>query len=161
MNKDPAPLGASDLEGARRLLSTIKPEKASVALLSTVSAEGRPHATWMFVSRSLDPGIDFLTITSPESSKLGNVSANPKVEWLISSQDRMEQLYLEGDAEIIEDVAEIKRLWAMIGGKDKAYFMKYYNSGMGFTIVRTRVSAAFYSLPEEYRKVGIPLDDFK
>ncbi len=159
MSENPASDEVRDLESARQLMATMRPEKATVALLSTVSSEGRPHATWMFVSRSTDPGIELLTITSPDSDKLGNIAANSAVEWLLTSSDRMKQLYLEGDAEIVEEVSEIKRLWNMIGGKDRAFFMKYYNSGMGFTIVRTRVRSACFAVPEEYRKTRIPIED--
>ncbi len=142
-----------DREAAHRLFAQMIPGKPVVALFSTVSAEGRPHVTWMFVSRSRDSEPEVLTITSPDSDKIGNVRANPKVEWLLTSQDRMENLYLEGEAEVVEDVAEIKRLWEMIEGKERAFFMRYYASGMGFAIIRTRLSHAVFSVPEEYRKV--------
>ena len=152
------PPNEADLEVARRLMGQVQPGKASVILLSTISSRGRPHATWMFASRSTDPGIQILTITSPESQKVGYLAENPGVEWLLSSGDRMEQLYLEGDAEVVEDVGEIKRLWAMIGGKERAFFMKYYNSGIGFSIVRTVVDRASLVYPERYRRSPIPLD---
>lgn len=146
-----------DVEVARRLMRQVQPGKASVILLSTISSRGRPHATWMFASRSTDPGIEILTITSPESQKVGYLAENPGVEWLLTSPDRMEQLYLEGEAEIVDDVTEIKRLWAMIGGKDRAFFMKYYNSGLGFSVVRTVVDRVSLVYPERNRRSPIPL----
>lgn len=152
------PPNEEDLEVARRLMGQVQPGKASVILLSTISSRGRPHATWMFASRSTDPGIEILTITSPESQKVGYLAENPGVEWLLSSPDRMEQLYLEGEAEVVEDVGEIKRLWAMIGGKERAFFMKYYNSGIGFAILRTVVDRASLVYPEQYRRSPIPLE---
>jgi general stress protein 26 len=158
MSHDNVP-NASDIESARHLMGQFKPGKAAVALLSTVSLEGRPHATWMFASLSSESVTEILTITSPDSDKVKNVRAVPGVEWLISSHDRMEHLYLEGDAEVVEDVSEIKRLWEMIGGKERVFFMKYYNSGIGFTIIRTRISSAVYAKPEDYRKVDIPLKE--
>lgn len=148
-----------DLDAAKRLFGQFRPGKPAVALFATISEEGRPHVTWMFASRSLDPGVEILTITSPDSDKVKNVHANSPVEWLLTSQDRMENLYLEGDAEVVEEVAEIKRLWDMVEGKESAFFMRYYNSGMGFTIIRTRVKTAVYAVPEEYRKVRYPIED--
>jgi len=159
MNAKPESEKPTDLEAACELLATLKPGKPLAALLSTVSSEGRPHATWMFASRSTDPGLEILTITSPDSEKVVNLASKCKVEWLLSSSNRLEQLYLEGDAEFVKDVAEIKRLWNLIGGKEQAYFLKYYNSGMGFSIIRTRVTAVIYSLPEQYRKVPFTLDE--
>lgn len=147
-----------DIEAARRLFAQLRPGKSTVAMLSTVSPEGRPHATWMFASRSSDSGVEILTITSPDSDKVDNVRAHAAVEWLVTSQDRMENLYLEGEAEVVEDVAEIKRLWELVGGKERAFFMRYYNSGMGFSIIRTRVTEAVYAVPEEYRKVRFPIE---
>lgn len=148
-----------DLDAAKRLFGQFRPGKPAVALLGTVSEEGRPHTTWMFASRSLDPGVEILTITSPDSDKVKNVRACSAVEWLLTSQDRMENLYLEGEAEVVEDVAEIKRLWNMVGGKEGAFFMRYYNSGMGFSIIRTRVTEVVYAVPEEYRKVRWPVEE--
>lgn len=148
-----------DLEAARELLATLGADKATTALFSTVSESGRPHTAWMFASRSTDPGIEILTITSPDSDKVRNLHANAEAEWLVTSKDRMEQLYLEGKAVVVEDIPEIKRLWNMIGGKERVYFMKYYNSGLGFAIVRTRVSAVVYSRPEEYRKARFTVEE--
>jgi len=160
MNKSPSSTpppedAGSDLQRARDLLGLLKPEAPLPCLLSTLSPEGRPHATWMFASRSTDADLEILTITSPDSDKIQNLHANRKVEWLITSKDRLQQLYLEGDAEIIEEVSEIRRLWNMINGKQKqeVFFMKFYNSGLGFSIVRTRVTSAIYVAPEAKRKV--------
>lgn len=146
-----------DLEAARRLFAHLRPGKSTVAMLSTLSPEGRPHGTWMFASRSTDPPVEILTITSPDSDKVENIQTHSAVEWLLTSQDRMENLYLEGEAEVVEEVAEIKRLWEMVGGKERAFFMRYYNSGMGFAIIRTRIEEVVLAVPEEYRKVRFPV----
>lgn len=157
MSREESPT-EEDLASAQRLLDQIQPSRASVFLLSTTTLEGRPHATWMFASRSTDPGIEILTITSPESRKVANLSSNPFVEWLLTSPDRMEQLYLQGEAEVVEDVTEIKRLWAMVGGKDRAFFMKYYNSGIGFSIIRSVIDHVELVYAEKFRRCAIPRD---
>ena len=115
----------------------------------------------MFASRSTDDDLEILTITSPDSDKIRNLRSNRKVEWLITSKDRFQQLYLEGDAEIIENVSEIRRLWSMISGKQKqeVFFMKFYNSGLGFSIVRTRITSAVYVVPEEKRKARFIIEE--
>lgn len=112
----------------------------------------------MFASRSTDTDSEILSITSPDSDKIQNLRANHQVEWLITSQDRLQQLYLEGEAEIVEKVSEIRKLWNMISDKQQLYFMKFYNSGLGFSIVRTRVTCVVYVAPEEKRKARFKIE---
>ncbi len=152
---------STDLKRAQDLLGLLKPGAPLPCLLSTLSPDGRPHTTWMFASRSTDTDSEILTITSPDSDKIQNLRANRKVEWLITSQDRLQQLYLEGDAEIVDKISEIRRLWNMISGKQKqeVFFMKFYNSGLGFSIVRTRITSAVYVAPEEKRKARFNIEE--
>lgn len=148
----------SDLQRARHLYGLLESAAPLTCLLSTLTPDGRPHATWMFASRSTDTDSEILSITSPDSDKVQNLRANRRVEWLITSQDRLQQLYLEGEAEIVEQVSEIRRLWAMINDQQQLYFMKFYNSGLGFSIVRTRVTSAIYVAPEEKRKARFKIE---
>ena len=141
----------SDRAAATRLWNFVTAESPHLALLTTVRPDGAPHATWMGAARCDDPDT-LLTITSPDSDKVVNIRANPKVEWLTGSPDRKELLYLMGEAEVVEDVAEIKRCWQAIPGKGKTFFIRYYNSGIGFAVVKTRVKQAVYVVPEENRK---------
>ena len=98
-----------------------------------------------------------LTITSPDSEKVANIRANPKIEWLIAPPDRSAILYLECEAVIVDDVAEIKRYWKTMPGKEKTFFIRYYNSGIGFSIIRSTVRSAVYVVPEEFRKSRFPI----
>lgn len=148
----------SDRAAAARLWKFSAEGLPQIALLSTVDPAGRPHATWMGISRC-DEENTILTITSPDSDKVTNIRANPKVEWMLSTGDRKELLYLEGKAEVIEDVAEIKRAWQSIPGKGKAFFLRYYNSGIGFSVIKTRAKSAIYVIPEECRKTRFAIHD--
>ena len=147
-----------DAAGAARRLLLRQLGGGSAAILTTVSPEGRPHATWMATLGSSDVR-EIATITSPDSEKVKNIRANPRVEWLFTAPDRRSVVCVEGSAEIVEDVAEIKRCWAMIGNKEQAFFLRFFNSAMGFAVVKTTVETAVYGVPAENLKVRIPVDE--
>jgi general stress protein 26 len=146
----------SDLQTAARLWRTFTPGRPFLAMLTTASAEGVPHATWMGAILAPDPG-EVLTLTSPDSLKVRNIRENSAVEWLVSAMSRKELLYLQGHAEIVEEVADLKQCWAQIPGKGQAFFLRYFNPGPGFSVIRTVVESAILVVPEEFRKVEIPL----
>lgn len=147
----------SDIERARTLMDAMNRGGRGQALLSTVTVLGEPHATWMGAWLP-GGGQEVLTITSPDSKKIRNIRANPKVEWLFGENSREGLLYLTGAAEVLEGVAEIKRCWNSLPRKEESFFMRFYNSGLGFAIIRTRIEMAVLVYPEQCRKVLIPLD---
>ncbi|MHC4925658.1 MAG: pyridoxamine 5'-phosphate oxidase family protein, partial [Planctomycetota bacterium] len=119
-------------------------------ILTTAGGDGVPHATWM--GTVVAPRWDQLaTITSPDSRKVANIRANPNVEWLFSSTNRAELVYLEGQAEVVTEPREIKRYWKALPDKGRAFFLLYFNSGLGFCVLRTRIEQAVLCLPAEYR----------
>lgn len=148
----------ADREIAVNLWQSLRSDRPLLSLLTTASARGAPHTTWMGTLRSLDRG-ELLTLTSPDSLKVRNIRENPLVECLVSETNRRELLYLHGRAEVVEDVAELKRSWNRIQGKEQAFFLKYFNTGPGFAIIRTRVESVELVIPEEFRKAPIPLED--
>ena len=150
----------SDRLAAARLWNRQKAGTPRLALLTTVGPDGGPHATWMGMARTEEEDT-VLTITSPDSDKVRNIRAQPRVEWLITSSDRKELLYLNGKAEVIDDVPEMKRCWKMMPGKEKAFFLRYYNSGIGFSVIRTKVESVVYVVPEECRKTRYSARNFK
>ena len=148
----------TDQEIAAGLWQSLKPGQPLLALLTTASSAGVPHATWMGTIGTPNPSL-ILTITSPDSLKVRNIRENPAVEWLLSETSRQLLLYLRGTAHIVDDVAEQKRCWQEIPGKDQAYFLRYFNTSPGFAIIRTEVESALLVVPEEFRSVAIPLED--
>ena len=147
---------ADDLAAARGILRD-ETGPGGTGLLTTVSAEGVPHATWMGTIAA--PRWDHLaTITSPDSRKAANIRSNPKVEWLFSPPNRTELVYLEGEAEIVTAAGEIKRYWQALPDKNRAFFLLYFNSELGFCVIRTWLDAVCYCVPAENRKVRFPAD---
>lgn len=117
------------------------------ALLSTACADGKPHATWMATIALPVEGGELITITSPTSRKALNIRENPVVEWLFTDEVKRCLVYLEGRAEIEEDPARVKRGWASLPDKDRAYFLNYINSGIGFAVISTKVQTATLVIP--------------
>lgn len=117
------------------------------ALFSTASADGKPHATWMATIALPGEGGKLVTITSPSSRKVTNIRENPVVEWLFSDENKRCLVYLECDAEVVEDPGEIKRGWASLPDKDRAYFLNFINSGIGFAVISSRVRSATLVIP--------------
>ncbi|NNC87159.1 MAG: pyridoxamine 5'-phosphate oxidase family protein [Akkermansiaceae bacterium] len=144
---------AADLASVRKILERRIGERG-IGLLTTVSGEGVPHATWMGTISA--PRWDqVITITSPDSRKIANIKANPRVEWLFGLDSLGELVYLEGRAEIITLESEIKRYWKTLPDKHQAFFLLYFNSSLGFSVVRTRVDAVVFCVPTKNRKVRI------
>jgi general stress protein 26 len=117
------------------------------ALLITASASGKPHATWMATIALPDAGGRLITITSPTSRKVTNIRENAEVEWLFSDEPKRCLVYLECDAEVVDDPAEIKHGWASLPDKDRAYFLNYINSGIGFAVIASKVRSATLVIP--------------
>ena len=122
-----------------------------VALLTTVSKDGCPHATWMGTLGLLAQN-ELLTITSPDSEKVRNLRANPNVEWLFTSDDQHDLIYLKGTAEVLAEPSAIKTAWTSVNNLQRAFFLKYFNSGIGIAVVKTTVESVTHCVPMENRK---------
>ncbi|MEM8955518.1 MAG: pyridoxamine 5'-phosphate oxidase family protein [Verrucomicrobiota bacterium] len=127
------------------------------AVFTTVDSKGAPHATWMG-TLSAEGLKELVTITSPDSDKVANLIENPKVEWMFTDAAKTTIVYLRGEAEVVEDVSDVKRAWEGIEDKGRAYFLDHYNSGMGFAVIRTHVREVELCMPEEFRKERIVLE---
>ncbi len=123
-------------------------------IVTTSSASGEPHATWMSAVYS-DSLSEILTITSPDSLKVKNVKETGKAEWMFTSDNKRHVVYLSGKTEVVEDVVRIKQYWDLIPEKQHAFFLGFYNSGIGFAIVRTEVDDVVLCEPREFKKVRV------
>jgi general stress protein 26 len=129
-------------------------EHREAAILTTASAEGVPHATWMATMTSLDFR-RLLTLTSPDSRKVVNIRSNPSVEWLFTDRAKEQLVYLKGRASILDDVTLIKEAWKLIPHKERAFFLTSFNSGPGFAIIETQIQSVSYCVPAENRTEDI------
>ena len=144
------------IEGIREVISGIL-DGQGAAVLTTTSESGQPHATWMATICSEDFR-EIVTITSPDSEKVANLQANDAVEWMFTREDMMRVAYLRGRAEIVDDPVEVKQWWGQLPDKGRAFFLSHYNTGVGFSIIKTKVSSCVYCLPMEFRKIEVGVD---
>lgn len=146
-----------DLRSAANLWGLLEPWKPRLALLTTASANGTPHATWMGAVTGKEKGY-ILTIASPQSRKARNVRQNPSVEWLLSKLHREQLLYVNGQAQLIDDSDALRHYWDSIPGKGQAFFLRYFETPEGITVIRTKVDSVHLVTPKYGRRVEVPLD---
>lgn len=138
------------LEKLRRLLES-PADAGAVAIFSTISAEGWPHAAWM--GTACAPGRrNIYSLTSPESAKVRHIRQNPRTEWMLVDAERETLLYLRGESCLLEDVREVKRVWALFEDKSRAYFLSFFNSAPGYAVIKTTIIEAEWVLPREGKR---------
>ncbi len=123
-------------------------------LLTTVTPEGRPHATWMGTVSTPD-FVHLITLTGTHTDKVANIRANPGVEWMFTSPDRKTLVYFEGTAEIILDEEMKHRYIQMVPDESRGFFMRYYRAGGEWCVIKTHIEAAVYGMPGAYTKVRL------
>lgn len=116
------------------------------AILTTISPEGRPHATWMSTMTNNDIS-QIITLTSPDSHKVENIEANPEVEWLFTAPNKRELVYLHGTARIVRNVAKMKKAWESVPNKQRAFFLNFFTSAPGYAVIETTVHKVVYGMP--------------
>ncbi len=123
-------------------------QECEVGLLSTVDESGRPHARWMG-SVAKDEDVSWIiTIASPNSRKIDQIRCHPDVEWIFTDSKWDRVVHLRGRAILIEDPALIKRDWNRILDKSRAYFLRFQETGLGFSVIETHIEEIEYTLPK-------------
>ncbi len=144
------------LAEAKALVATVQGGKGA-AVLTTVSPRGKPHATWMGTVSPHD-SFEILTITSPDSEKMKNIEMNPNVEWMFTDAAQETVIYMSGIISVVRGVEEIKAMWDLIPDKKRAFFLPFYNTGIGFALLKTKVESVTYCRPQENLKVELPVE---
>ncbi len=126
-----------------------------VGLMTTASAEGQPHATWMnFETKGyLD---EIFTITAPITQKVANIRENPRTEWLFSNPSMERVVLVCGNTRVIEG-PDMKPYWDAVPGKSKAYYREYANPQEAdhFVVLCTTVGKIVLNRPSMYRKFTV------
>jgi general stress protein 26 len=145
-----------------RLLKSFKrlTDGHTCAVMASVDENRRPHARWMGAVCFHAPG-SLLAITSPDSRKIVQLRGNASVEWVFHDPERNEVLTLDGAAEIIEDLAQLKQLWNLFPDKSKAYFLKEDLHGPGFIILETKIEAVEWIAPRQHLSLRVPFSSLE
>jgi general stress protein 26 len=151
-----APISPSPeiLERIRRLLASPADGEA-VAVFSTLSTEGWPHAAWMGTACAPDRR-HMYSLTSPDSAKVRHIHQNPRTEWMLVDAAREIVLYLRGESRVLDDVKKMKRVWALFEDKSRAYFLSFFNSAPGYAVIETTIVEAEWVLPREGKRGFLP-----
>ena len=147
-----APISPSPelLERLRRLLDA-PADGGAVAIVSTISSDGWPHAAWMGTACAPDRR-HLYSLTSPDSAKVRHIQNYPRTEWMLVDAERELVLYLRGESEILGDVKKMKRVWALFEDKSRAYFLSFFNSAPGYAVIQTTIAEAEWVLPREGKR---------
>ena len=133
-------------------------ESHGEGIMVTASPQGVPHATWMGTlgNRSVST---ILTMTSPDSTKVKNILANPHVEWMFTDERLHAIVYMRGKTRVIHEEEEVQEAWEKLKDKSRAYFMNFIQeTGMTFLIIETQVEEIDYTRPKDnlYKKIRSP-----
>ncbi len=123
-------------------------------ILTTVSPQGRPHATWMGSVTTPD-FVNLITLTGVHTHKVENIRVNPHVEWMFTLSDRKTIIYFEGMAQVIEDDDEKQRYFEQVPESSRVFFMKHYRVGGEWCVIRTRLDTAHFCMRGTTMKVEL------
>lgn len=121
-------------------------DDAKTAVLSTVDEDGAPHMRWMTpgILRSR-PGVIF-AVTSPEFSKVRQMTANPEVEWMFQNRALTEMVNLQGRMNVLDNPS-IKAEVIQAVGKRLTVFWRAAQENTDFLVLETVPSSATYKAP--------------
>lgn len=107
-------------------------------VLATVDREGRPHLRWM-ATLSLQEFPLLYALTSPASRKVEHIRANPKVNWMFTTEGSSMVINLSGTATVVEDKNIVNRIWRIIENKSNAYFLSLESETEGIAVIETLI----------------------
>lgn len=107
-------------------------------ILATVDADGQPHLRWM-ATISLREFPRLYALTAPNSRKVEHIRANPRVNWMFTSDGATMVVNLSGTATIVSDKNEINRIWGLIENKSSAYFLSLDTAAEGIAVIETTI----------------------
>ena len=97
------------IKKVRELAAKLKDIK--IALLTTITAEGRPHSRPMYTFEVKDDGLIWMFI-SKDSRKFREIQSNPEVVLNYSNPQHDLYVTINGKAEISDNPVKIEELWS-------------------------------------------------
>ncbi len=95
-------------------------DQAGVGMLTTVDAEGWPHARWMS-AMSRDRLRTLHTLSAKETRKMTQLAGNPKVCWVFSTADMTDTVQLMGQVRVHNHGLAAQRVWDELAQAVRTY----------------------------------------
>lgn len=121
-------------------------DESRTAVLTTVDAEGRPHARWMTPGLLKGRAGALYCVTSKCSDKAADLEVNPAVEWLVQTPTLNDIAIVRGTANLIDNPALRTELLEVIGRRLTA-FWKVNPEAMDLVVVETLIREGEYFRP--------------
>lgn len=119
---------------------------SKTAVLITADSQGNPHARWMTPTvLKYRPGAIF-AFSVPDTLKLKNIEANPRVEWLLQNPNLTRVINIIGRARVIDNPSFKTELMDILGSS-LAVFWKANSGKDDFVIIETVIEEAVYLEP--------------
>ena len=121
-------------------------DEAHTAVLTTVDAEGRPHARWM--TPALIPGRSgvIFAVTSPRFPKVAQINAQPQVEWLFQSPVLTTVVTVRGRVNLLDNPSIRSEVLEALGPYMRV-FWRLRGNERELVVLETVIEEAVYFLP--------------
>lgn len=123
-------------------------DAAGRAVLSTVDEEGAPQSRWMVAGMLRGAPGYIYAVTSPDSRKVREIRINPRVSWLLASEDFREVMSVVGDATIVDNPSLESVVLEAIGDR-LATFWRVNAARGDVVVIETAVRAIDRLVPEQ------------
>lgn len=132
------------LEMMRKIGSVL--DESKTGILTTIDAEGKPHARWM-TPVLLDQWPDAVfAVTSPEFPKIAQLNKNPQVEWMIQTRSLDQIINVRGAINVLDNPSMKAHVMEAIGRK-LTVFWKVNKQSTDFVILETIIDEACWFSP--------------
>lgn len=120
--------------------------EARTGILTTVDADGKPHARWMTPTLLNGRTRALYAVTSPHSAKAAHLAASPTAEWLLQTPALTEVLTVTGRVNVIDNPALKAEVIEAVGERLRV-FWKVNPQQVDIVVLETVIESASFFLP--------------
>lgn len=129
------------LQKTSRLIDEVK-----TGILATTDGEGRPHLRWM-VPAILQAGAPVIyTVSAPDSAKIAQLTACPRVEWMFQNRALTEIINLRGQMNVLENPSLRLAMTDAVGHRLHAFWKKHPDPA-GLVVLETVLTEGAWYVP--------------
>jgi general stress protein 26 len=128
-------------------------------VLATVDRTGAPHLRWM-ATFSLREFPHLYALTAPCSRKIEDISRNPRVSWMFTTEGATMVVNLTGTATLISEKSEVSRIWHLIDNKANAFFLGLHTATEGVAVIDTLIEDVECTVPRYDLHYPVKGEDF-